>query len=123
MAKKWTRLIALRKERNLSQLEAAKVLGLTRSAFAMYELRQREPDMETIRNMATYFNVTTDYLLGRSDSRGGVADETISEEWRRVINQCKAMGLEPEQVLRALAGLSIISEAMESKPNKKDREP
>lgn len=122
MGERWTRLISLREERNLSQVEVARALGITRSAFSMYELRQREPDMETVRKLANYFNVTTDYLLGRTDDPRGGADEVISEEWRRVIAQCQAMGLAPDQVLRALAGLSLISDALANNPEKKDRE-
>lgn len=122
MAEKWTRLIALREERQLSQVEVAKALGITRSAFSMYELRQREPDMEMVRKLASYFNVTTDYLLGRVDDPRAGADESVSEEWRQVIEQCKAMGLEPDQVLRALAGLSLISDALKTNSETKDRE-
>jgi transcriptional regulator with XRE-family HTH domain len=122
MADKWTRLIALREERQLSQVEVARALGISRSGFSMYELGQREPDMETVRKLANYFNVTTDYLLGRTDDPSGGADEPISDEWKRVIHECKAMGLEPEQVLRALAGLSLISDVLKTNPEKKDRE-
>lgn len=118
MGEKWSRLITLREERKLSQVEVARALGMSRSGFSMYELGQREPDMETVRKMADYFNVTTDYLLGRvNDPRSG-ENEPIPEEWRRVIAQCKSLGLSPDQVLRALGGLSIISEALK---NEKDR--
>ncbi len=122
MADKWTRLITLREERKLSQVEVARALGISRSGFSMYELGEREPDMETVRKLASYFNVTTDYLLGQTSEPRGTTDEGISEEWKRVIVQCKAMGLAPDQVLRALAGLSLISDALRAENENKDRE-
>lgn len=120
MGNKWTRLIALREERRLSQVEVARALGMSRSGFSMYELGQREPDMEMVRKLADYFKVTTDYLLGRTDDPQGGSNEPIPEEWKRVIAQCQSLGLSPDQVLRALGGLSIIGDALAKK--ERDRE-
>lgn len=120
MADRWTRLITLREERKLSQVEVARALGISRSGFSMYELGEREPDMETVRKLASYFNVTTDYLLGHTTEPRGATDEGIADEWKAVIDHCKAMGLAPDQVLRALAGLSVITEAL--REGNKDRD-
>lgn len=120
MGDKWTRLIALREERKLSQVEVAKALGMSRSGFSMYELGQREPDMEMVRKLADYFNVTTDYLLGRTDDPKGGNNEPIPEEWRKVIAQCRSLGLTPAQVMRALGGLTIIGEALAQKERNRE---
>jgi len=122
MADKWTRLITLREERKLSQAEVSRALGISRSGFSMYELGEREPDMETVRKLASYFNVTTDYLLGHTGDPRGATDAGISPEWQDVIAQCKAMGLAPDQVLRALAGLSLITDALRVDGDDRDRE-
>lgn len=123
MAVKWSRLIELREDRKLSQTEVAKAIGMSRSGFSMYELGQREPDLEMVGKLADYFGVTTDFLLGRTDSpsAGGTGD-AIPEEWRRVIAQCQAQGLAPDQVLRALRGLSIIEQALSNPDKEQDRE-
>lgn len=121
VGERWSRLITLREDRKLSQTEVARAIGMSRSGFSMYELGEREPDMDTVRKLADYFNVTTDYLLGRTEDPKGGSNEPIPPEWRKVIAQCRSLGLSPDQVLRALGGLTIISEALSSSDTEKDR--
>lgn len=61
------RLKILRNEKNLTQRELAKLVKLSPSTIAMYETGQRMPDPEILQKLADVFNVTTDYLLGRTD--------------------------------------------------------
>jgi len=57
----------LREERGLSQRAMALELGLSPSTIGMWESQKREPDFKTVVNLANHFQVTTDYLLGRTD--------------------------------------------------------
>lgn len=61
-----TRLRQLRKEDNLTQKELAANLGLAFSTISMYERGIREPDFETAESIADFFNVSMDFLLGKS---------------------------------------------------------
>lgn len=61
------RLKDLRTQNNLTQTELAKALGLSFSAISMYERGERKPDFETLETIADYFNVTMDYLYGKTD--------------------------------------------------------
>ncbi len=63
-----SRLRQLRKEDNLTQKELAAKLGLAFSTISMYERGIREPDFETTEAIADYFNVSMDFLLGKSTS-------------------------------------------------------
>ena len=49
----------------ISQRELAKLIQLSPSTVAMYELGQRSPDKDTVVKLADLFSCTTDYLLGR----------------------------------------------------------
>lgn len=60
------RLKSLRKARSLTQNELAHITKLSRSAIAAYETGAREPNFETLKMFADYFNVGTDYLLGNA---------------------------------------------------------
>lgn len=62
------RLKHLRKKENLNQHEMAAAFNMSRSTYAGYENDDREPDFETLIKMARHFKVTTDYLLGISDT-------------------------------------------------------
>ncbi len=55
----------LRKNRKLTQEKLAKSLGLSRSTIAMYETNGSEPDIETLKKIASFFNITVDKLIGK----------------------------------------------------------
>ena len=61
------RLKKLRKERNISQLKLALDLNMNQNAVSRYENMEREADYETLVKFADYFNVSLDYLFGRTD--------------------------------------------------------
>ena len=61
------RLKELRTEKNLSQMELAKMTGLSAGAIGFWETEKRIPNAMAIITLAKYFNVTTDYLLGVAD--------------------------------------------------------
>lgn len=57
----------LRISAGLTQVEMAGKLGISRSTIGMYETGAREPDFETLEKIADFFNIDTDYLLGRTN--------------------------------------------------------
>ncbi|HCU0850052.1 TPA: helix-turn-helix transcriptional regulator, partial [Listeria monocytogenes] len=62
------RLSELRKKKGFSQYKLADELGFSRGQVANYEQGTREPDYQTLLKIAEFFNVSTDYLLGRDDN-------------------------------------------------------
>lgn len=63
------RIKLLREELGLKQEELAKKLSVSPSAIGMYERDLREPNNELTLRIANFFNVSIDYLLGKSDAR------------------------------------------------------
>ena len=62
------RLKELRAAKGLSQAALADILGRTQQAIGKWEVGRSEPDGATLLKLAAYFNVTTDYLLGLTDT-------------------------------------------------------
>jgi len=62
------RLRELRASKNLTQKQLAEGTGLSERACQSYELEIREPTLGSINKLADFFEVSTDYLLGRSDN-------------------------------------------------------
>lgn len=62
------RLVELRKSKGMTQKELSEVMNMSRDTLAHYEIGRREPDFQTLTKFAKYFNCTTDYLLGLSDT-------------------------------------------------------
>ena len=68
MSKFADRLRLLRHEKGLSQSELSRILGrVSKSSVNMYERGEREPSFAVLVAIADYFDVDTDYLLGRTE--------------------------------------------------------
>lgn len=63
------RLRLLRLERGYSQSYIAKKLGISRSAYSMYESGTRTPDYTSIITLADIYQVSTDYIFERTESK------------------------------------------------------
>ncbi|MDL2327507.1 helix-turn-helix transcriptional regulator [Ruminococcaceae bacterium OttesenSCG-928-A11] len=57
----------LREQKDLSQRDLAKHLGVSQGAIGMWESGKREPSFATVSRIAEFFGVSTDFLLGRED--------------------------------------------------------
>ena len=60
-------LSLLRKEKNMEQKALAKLLGVSEQTISRWGNNVVEPDIKSLIKIANYFDVTTDYLLGRVD--------------------------------------------------------
>lgn len=69
------RITSLRKEKGLSQKEVAISLGVSQALLSHYEKGVRECGLDFVVSCADFFGVTTDYLLGRQDSKYGLLNE------------------------------------------------
>ena len=61
------RLRELRKKKKISQLKLAIDLNMNQNSISRYENCEREADYETLIKFADYFDVSLDYLLGRTE--------------------------------------------------------
>lgn len=62
------RLISLRKTRNLTQKQVYESIEMSALGYQRYEYGTREPAYNKLIALADYFNVSLDYLVGRSDN-------------------------------------------------------
>lgn len=63
------RLKNLREERGISQRELGEIIGISKGAVYYYESDGRAPDIVTLKKISDCFNVSADYLLGRTNAR------------------------------------------------------
>lgn len=79
------RLRKLRNERNLTQKEIAKILGIPRGTYAHYEINKRTPDFDLLKETADYYNVSLDYLLDRTNVKDyGLSDDSERDIVKRL---------------------------------------
>ena len=88
-------LALLRQEKEISQRKAAADLGISQALLSHYENDAREPGLHFVCRVCDYYNVTADYLLGRSPNPDGVdrgADiaRVFIAEMRSLANKAEA---------------------------------
>ena len=62
------RISELRRNHNLTQKQLAANTGISEISVKSYEGRRRQPAHDAIISLADFFNVSLDYLVGRSDN-------------------------------------------------------
>lgn len=93
------RLKLLREEKELLQSDIGKILGVTSNAIGYYENGKRDIPTEYVIKLAEYFNVSTDYLLGKSDIRN--PEEQIKNDFEFAYHK-EIEGLTEEEISDAL---------------------
>lgn len=81
------RLAKLRKRKGLSQYEVADRIGFSRGKYSNYEQGSRKPDPDTLKLLADFYDVSTDYLLGREE-------KTKKSDRDRLIDKINSVAIE-----------------------------
>lgn len=104
------RLKIIRENKGISQMQVYKDIGIHNKTLSGYERGVSEPDLQTLFLLATYYKVSTDYLLGITDVKNPsttykMPNHGLDENLGKLINV--SQNLSPEQ-------LQKLSEFLES---------
>jgi len=99
------RLTELRKAKKISQKEFSLIINVAQNTVSQWENGKRDPDTETLRKIADYFNVTTDYLLGVSETKIKSSNE-ISEEDLKLLRQIKKLPADKREIIDTVIKIS-----------------
>lgn len=77
------RLREIRELKGITQTAAANDLKLTRQTYSHYENGRRDPDTNTLKAIAKYFNVSVDYLLGAD----ATSDKKIPKDLKKLLDE------------------------------------
>ncbi len=72
-------LRVIRKQYNISMKKLGEAMNLGESTISQYESGNREPSFDILIRIADYFNVSIDYLLGRSESSAVTTPQAVSQ--------------------------------------------
>ena len=97
----------LRQEKSISQNQIANQLNIAVSTYANWEQGRTEPNIMYIKQIASCFNVSTDFLLGLSDDFGNVINNTLNETENYLVNQLRQLNIEKKQELISYANYLI----------------
>lgn len=120
------RLRELRLERNLTQNELAKLLGITQDSISLWENNRRTPDTAYIVKLCKIFNVTTDYLLGLEDDFGAktynvscVDSPQLTPEERKLIEDYRKLNFYKQQLIKSNIQAMLPADGAEKSDDKR----
>lgn len=72
------RIAELRERHGITQKELSERIGISRASLSHYETNRREPDFETLSALADLFQVSVDYIIGRTANPKSILSEALS---------------------------------------------
>ncbi|EAO78895.1 transcriptional regulator, Cro/CI family [Streptococcus agalactiae H36B] len=95
MSPTFEKIKELCKQRGITLIQLEETLGYSRNT--LYKLKTQKPNAERIAEIADYFNVSTDYLLGRTDNPNIAKDsqEYTSDDLRKMAEKAKTFDGKP----------------------------
>lgn len=100
------RIKELREARKLNQQGLAVELNVSQAMISKYELGISEPDICTIRKIAEFFGVSSDYLLEISNEKYVVSPYRLSDDEKEVLFGFKRLNsIQKEKLMAYLQGL------------------
>ena len=86
------RLLELRTEKGLSQRETARLMHISQGTYNNWENGKTQPSIEQLIELAKFFSVSVDYLIGNDNEYGGVyAGERLSTDEKAVLRYFRAL--------------------------------
>ena len=110
------RMRSLRESVKLSQMKLSKEFGISQSALARYETNDAMPPLELLLKYADYFDVSMDYIFGRTnDPRGATYQNHVNvgmnnPEMARFVEMCFDPGSPMNERLKSTL-VQMLSEA------------
>lgn len=104
------RIKVARKKAGLTQEKLAKKCGIATITIGQYERNKREPNIETIFNLAEKLNVSASYLLGVVDLDGSISQDSFADPTDYEF--IKALGLDKPQDQESITDAKRIAEEM-----------
>ena len=83
------RLKVLRAEKDITQAEFAKIIGVAQQTVGSWEKGKSTPSYELLNKIADYFNVSSDYLLGRESH-----NVSLSAEQKTILKDFDSLTIE-----------------------------
>lgn len=110
------RLRELREEKKLLQKDIANFLNITTSAYGYYEQGKREPDTHTVNSLADFYNVSSDYLLGRTNNRS--TEHPLSYNQNSLITTIDSLSPQSKKELEKYVQLLKLKDLMDNSKSK-----
>lgn len=106
-----TRLRELRKNKKVNQTTLGKEIGVTLKQVQRYESGENEPTLSILRKLSDYFDVSIDYLTGKSDDPYvAVACAIPNEFHKKIFLELEKIGISQEHITQKSTRAAVVGE-------------
>ncbi len=95
------RIKQLRNEKRITQVNLAMELNLSQNAISKYEAGKTEPDIQNIKLLSGFFNVSSDYLLGLSDEKFCLPANNLSSDEKQLLFSYKRLDKTQKEIVQS----------------------
>jgi len=105
-------LAQLREELGLTRKEVAEKLNIDQTTYGKYELSKRQPDYDTLQKISSFYNVSVDYLLGRTNVRNSNnnVDEDFPDDVKVLMRSVSKLTDKQKEIVKRLVQEFISEE-------------
>jgi len=97
----------LRREKGLSQRQAASEFGISQALLSHYETGAREPKLDFIIRVCEYYTVTTDFILGRTKERGD-GTSRLSAQVNDILDSLEELKAAESEIINNLKKITTV---------------
>lgn len=112
----YNRLRDLREDKDMKQWQVAEILKMKQEQYQRYESGKRETPIHILIKLADYYNVSLDYLAGRTNDKGGLHCNYLDPEQKKLLNAWEQLSSRQKSIVMA-----NIEEFIEREPRKEER--
>ena len=112
------RLKLLRTEKQLSQADVGKIIGVSSQAIGLYENEKRDIPTNYLKELSKFFDVSIDYLLGKTDKRNNDNDKKELEINWALSGGYEALNDTNREIARSVIESLLAKQEQEKKEKK-----
>ncbi|MCM1328084.1 MAG: helix-turn-helix domain-containing protein [Ruminococcus sp.] len=108
----YQRLRDLREDSDMNQAKIANIIGTTQSYYAQYENGKRPLPFDRVVELANFYNVSLDYIAGRTNDKRGLTRSELSGNETVLIKNFRSLSIERQS--RILERMEMLMEEQET---------
>ena len=113
---KYERLRDLREDKDMKQWQIAEILEMKQEQYQRYESGKRETPLHIMIKLAEYYDVSLDYLAGRTNDKGGLHCNYLDQEEKELLSCWKQLSSKQKRSV-----MEILDNYIEKEPRNEER--
>ena len=109
---KFQRLRDLREDKDLKQIDIAEMINISLRQYGLYERGKQDITLEKTLTLADFYNVSIDYIAGRTNDKRGLTRSELSENETDLIKNFRSLSIERQS--RLLERMEMFMEEQEA---------